>query len=295
MTDDLLTDYVSGQLGPVERARVCAAVSADPAVAARLDRIARVVDVLRSPEPVEPPAGLVRRTLAAVIPPVVPASLRRAASYDTPLFFGRRRVDVVVAAGLTVLACGLLLGVLQKTRYEASVLACKNTLRGMYWSLDGYSQTHNGRYPQVGVSGAPTAGGFVTKLVEEGYWTADASIRCPAMEPGTTTGVGYTYALGYQAPGGGLVGLRRPDPILGTHDRLALGGDFPAVAVAPAGGPFSPHGRGQNILFAGGNVMFTTSADVGVDGDDVYRNATGRVGAGLFAGDVCLGRPDDRP
>jgi prepilin-type processing-associated H-X9-DG protein len=232
-------------------------------------------------------------------PKAVPSTLRRPAPADGPAFSVRRRADVIVAAGIGFLAFGLLLGAVQKSRHEASVRACQNTLRELYGPLDGYSQTHSGRYPQVGVPGAPTAGGFAAKLTEAGYLSPDALVRCPALDtvelgrlPG---GVGYTYALGYVTPAGGLIGLRRPDPILGTHDRMALGGDFPTMAVAPAEGPYSPHGRGHNILFAGGNVTFCTSADVGIDGDDIYRNADGRIAAGRYASDGCLGKPTDRP
>jgi hypothetical protein len=304
MTDELLAAYVLNDLPAGERAAVDRAAS-DPGVADRIDRISRVVAVLKSPDPVRPPSGLVARTVAAVraemTPPVVPSSvLRRLASTDSPLFGARRRIDVIVAAGIGFIAFGLGLGILSKSRAEAAVRTCQNSLRELHTSLDGYTQTHGGRYPQVGVPGAPTAGGFAVKLAETGLLTTDAAVRCPAVEwvdppAASTLRVGYTYALGYQAPNGRVVGLRRSDGPLSIDDRTALAGDFPAVAVAPAGGPFSPHGRGQNVLFAGGNVAFTTSANVGIDGDDVYRNAGGRVAAGLFPADGCLGHPDDRP
>ncbi len=301
MNDETLIAYLHDDLSPAERAGVDAA-AADLAVATRLSRFESILTVLRNPRNVAPPAGLVNRTLAAVAaqtgPPTVPSTLGRPFPKDEPLFSIRRRANVVVAAGIGFLAFGLSIGAVQKARHEASVRSCQNTLRVLHDSLDGYSQTHSGRYPQVGVPGAPTAGTFTTKLTEAGYLPPDALVHCPAIdlaELGPTNRVGYTYALGYLTPGGGLIGLRRPDPILGTDDRMALSGDFPAVAVAPAGGPYSPHGRGQNVLFAGGNVAFVTSAGVGIDGDDVYRNASGQVAAGLYPADGCLGRPGDRP
>jgi hypothetical protein len=303
MTDELLIAYLHDDLPAAARTDVVARAAADPAVAGRLTRLASIVEVLRHPVVESLPAGLAARTVAVVAaaagPPVTPSTLRRPAPADGPLFSARRRIDVVVAAGIGFLAFGLVAGAVQKTRYEASVRACQNTLRTMHASLDGYSQTHSGRYPQVGLPGAPTAGAFAAKLTESGFLAPDAVVRCPVIDLAdlgpASNGVGYTYALGYVTPTGALTGLRRPDPILGTDDRMPLAGDFPAVAVAPAAGPYSPHGRGQNVLFAGGNVMFSTVASVGIDGDDIYRNATGRVAAGLFPADGCLGRPTDQP
>ena len=57
----------------------------------------------------------------------------------------------------------------------------------------------------------------------------------------------------------------------------------------------SAHGRGQNILFAGGFVQFSTKATVGPNNDDIYRNDDGRVRAGLHRFDASLGRADDMP
>lgn len=303
MTDETLIAYLHDDLSAGERTAV-AARAKDPSVADRLIRLESILSALRSPADVIPPPGLVARTLSAVSAAggatAVPSTLRHPAVRDEPLFSFRRRIDVAVAVGIGFLAFGLVLGGIQKTRYEASVRACQNTLRGLHESLDGYSQTHGGRYPLVGVSGAPTAGSFAGKLAEAGFLASEAQVRCPAIEtadlgPAPPQRVAYTYALGYQSPGGGVIGLRRPDPVLGSDDRLALSGDFPSVSAGPPGRPYSPHGRGQNILFAGGHVSFVTTASVGINGDDVYRNATGRVAAGLYPADGCLGRPDDRP
>jgi hypothetical protein len=51
----------------------------------------------------------------------------------------------------------------------------------------------------------------------------------------------------------------------------------------------------MNVLFAGGNVRVTTSAFIGPDGDHIFQNVFGNVGAGASRADVVLGRPGDRP
>jgi hypothetical protein len=48
-------------------------------------------------------------------------------------------------------------------------------------------------------------------------------------------------------------------------------------------------------LFAGGNVRFATTATVGVNGDDIYRNQRGVVAAGVHRADAVLGVAGDRP
>jgi prepilin-type processing-associated H-X9-DG protein len=148
-------------------------------------------------------------------------------------------------------------------------------------------------------------------LVEAGQYPADLMIVCPAtsdpdpaaagFRPGPSFAppelavvarVGYAYPLGYRGPTGELIGPRRGEP---AGDRAPLAADLPAQLVAPSDGPVSPHGTGQNVLFADGRVQFFTRATVGPGGDDIYRNDAGRVRAGLHPLDASLGRATDEP
>ena len=141
----------------------------------------------------------------------------------------------------------------------------------------------------------PNAGDFASELARSGHLPGDLLPVCPGDQEGAARQVGYTYTLGFRSPNGSIVGFRKPDPLNGDTDIMPLLADFPASAVAPMSGPTSPHGRGQNVLYAGGHVRYTTSAAVGPDGDDIFRNGNGQVRAGLSPMDVCLGRPNDRP
>ena len=68
---------------------------------------------------------------------------------------------------------------------------------------------------------------------------------------------------------------RRPDPI---------SADLPPTQTAAG-----PHGRGQNVLYAGGSVRYTTAT--AVNGDDIYVNDAGLHRAGFHVRDASLGSP----
>ncbi|HEY2785948.1 MAG TPA: hypothetical protein VGJ05_13340, partial [Fimbriiglobus sp.] len=185
MTDEILTAYLLDDLSPPERAAVEIS-STRPVVAERLRLLGKILSTLRQPSDVVSPAGLADRTLAAIAaqigPPTIPSTAVRPNLRDEPLFSIRRRIDFIIAAGIGFLAFGLVIAAIQKNRYESSVRSCQNVLRVLSDSLDGFSQTHGGRYPQVGVPGAATAGSFTMKLTEGGYLPPGAAVRCPALE-----------------------------------------------------------------------------------------------------------------
>lgn len=259
-------------------------------------------------DPPVPPTGLAMRTVARLAEVlvaerahsadsvIVPSTVARTiAGSDSPVFLGRRRADLIVAGAIGLLVFGLSVTGVQKLRADASIRYCQNTLRDIHNSLTHYADVHQGRYPAIGGSAGPNAGDFASELARSGHLPGDLLPVCPGDQEGVNRQVGYTYTLGFRSPSGSLVGFRRPDPLNGDTDSMPLLADFPASAVAPMGGPTSPHGRGQNVLYAGGHVRYTTSAAVGPDGDDIFRNASGQVRAGLSPFDVCLGRPNDRP
>ena len=55
------------------------------------------------------------------------------------------------------------------------------------------------------------------------------------------------------------------------------------------------HRTGQNVLYVGGHVRFCTATKVGIDGDDIYLNQMGAVGAGANRFDTVLGFGGDVP
>jgi hypothetical protein len=316
--DDRLIGYALGLLEPAEQVAVEAHLAAHPDDAAKMERVRRALRPLEANRAgYDPPPGLVAATLArtaeylvthgmAVPTPLVePARKRPARSpVDEPVFSsgGWRRADLIVAAGIGFLAFGLLMAGVGKLRQESSVRACQDQLRQLHVALTGYSDTHNGRFPQVGTPQVPVAGAFAAELARAGQYPAGQVPLCPAAstpEPRlitTATGnpipaAGYAYALGYLSPGGSVTGLRRAEGDEGVSEWEPIAADLPSIVPASA----TVHPRGQNILFVGGAVRFSTTPAAGINGDHIYRNDAGLVRAGLYKEDASLGRPSDYP
>jgi prepilin-type processing-associated H-X9-DG protein len=226
--------------------------------------------------------------------PATPSTLRRPVSSDEAVFVGRRRADVIVAVCIGLLLAGIGVTAVQKLRAGADVAACQNQMRSLHAGLTGYADVRQGQYPIIGTPSLPTAGSFAEELARSGQMPVNFIPVCPADVDASIRTVGFTYTLGFRSQHG-VIGVRRPDPLRQDADGNPVLADFATAESAPAGGPFSPHVRGQNVLFAGGHVRFVTIATVGLNGDDIYRNAAGQIGAGLSPVDSCLGRPGDRP
>jgi len=306
MTDRLL-DYAFDQLDAAGRAEADAALAADPEAAAQLRRLRvalRPLEAARAAPPAPPP-GLVAATLAYVAQETVrqreafrEVQLRpRRAARPEPRgwwLLDRRRLDLAVAAGLGFVAVGLFLGGVSKLRANGQTLACQERLRSLHVALDGYSDTHGGRYPEVGTPAVPRAGDFAAELVRGGRYDAAAAAACPAADPAAPAT--YAYTLGYHpTPFAPVTGVRRAGFASDATDFTPLVADLPTASASPTVGPVSPHPRGQNVLFLGGSVRFSTVPTVGVRGDDIYRNDAGVVRAGLRSDDATLGRATDTP
>lgn len=325
--DDALIQYVLGDLPAAEREAVRERIASNSADASAAVRLQLVVEALRTGpgESVEPPSGLVADTISRVAgaviaagvksrdsrtvstpaprrptPITVPAGVRPRSS--SPFFPSWRWADVTVAAGIGLLAVGITLAAIGRVRQDSQVIACQKRMHDLHTSLVSHADTDSGRFPQIGAKDTPTAGSFVVPLARSGHLPVGAS--CPAADPDDAatvsvpngpdwgvTRVGYTYNLGYRPGGGDLVGLRRGE----AGDQTPLCADMPTAAASPGTGPVSPHPRGQNVLYVGGNVRFSPTGRAGLNGDDIYRNDAGEVHAGLRPEDSTLGRPNDVP
>jgi prepilin-type processing-associated H-X9-DG protein len=325
MTDEDLIGYLLDALDPDDRVAVEAHLRASPDAVARLRELRLALAPLEADrEPPVPPAGLALRTLARVAEhvaehepcretPLGAEAVARSVALEEPLAFpapprpmrapprdepeltavgGRIRFDILIAGCIALFAGGLVFSAIGKIRANNQMVACQNTLRTIHVGLSGYADTHGGRYPQVGVGATPTAETFARTLAD--YVPAGFQPCCPAAVTVPGSPVGYTYTLGYRTPAG-LQGLSRNDALVGEHDLVPISADFPTATAAPTAGPTCSHGRGMNVLFVGGHVRVTTSALVGPNGDDIFRNLFGAVAAGAERRDSVLGRPGDRP
>jgi prepilin-type processing-associated H-X9-DG protein len=322
--DDALIQYVLGDLPAAERDAVRERIASNSADASAAARLQLVLEALRTGpgESVEPPTGLVTDTIGRVASALLAAGVRPGAvttpaprrptpirvpdrvrpRSGSPFFPSWRWADVTVAAGIGLLAVGITLAAIGRVRQENQTLACQKRLHDLHTALVSHADTDAGRFPLIGAQDTPTAGSFVVPLARTGHLPAGAS--CPAADPDDAatvsvptgpdwgvTKVGYTYHLGYRPAGGDLVSLRRGE----AGDQTPLCADMPTVAASPCTGPVSPHPRGQNVLYVGGHVRFSSTGRAGLNGDDIYRNDAGEVRAGLRAEDATLGRPNDVP
>ena len=201
-----------------------------------------------------------------------------------------RHRNVFAAIGLSVAVLALVAPAVLHVRQTQQRIACQDSMQQFYQAAAGYSDVNDGKFPQV-PDGQKAESAAVT-LKQMGYLPSDARLACPAGNPEQAVPgalANYAYSLGYRDKEGQLWGLdRKPE-----NDMLPIMADAP-LRQGRATVPIN-HSHGQNVLFAGGHVRFCTSSHVGVNNDDIFCNAYGRVGAGLFPKDSALGRPDEQP
>jgi hypothetical protein len=252
-----------------------------------------------------PPPNLLVRTLARVAEycsqtlPHAPKPPRSSGGYRNPW----RRIDVLVAAAIFLVAVGLGVSALAHVRTVTAPLAeCKDNLRQFGFALKAYHEMH-GKFPDVNAQ-APynVAGMFVPLLIQAGLLSKDVSVRCPGNGPGKPCPITieeihaldrndfsqytpllaccYAYSLGYRDENG-------------YHAPQYQGASFPLVSDRPPrdqGPGNSPNhgGTGQNVLFQDGSVRFITNRSLNFD-DDIFRNKAGMIEAGLDPADSVLG------
>ena len=98
----------------------------------------------------------------------------------------------------------------------------------------------------------------------------------------------YAYPLGF-VDQGRLKGVRNQG-----RSQFAILSDVPLQNVRNSS--IGTHGRGHNVLFEDGHVMFLSKRlRPGSDGDDMFSNDQGAVRAGLHAQDCVLAPSDVSP
>src|SRR5207248_5504900 len=95
----------------------------------------------------------------------------------------------------------------------------------------------------------------------------------------------YAYCLGYEQTGR-LNGLRRS-----SDEFLPIMAD----CAGRADNSDNHGGRGQNVLYVGGQVRWCVRPTVGVNNDHVYVSYNNRVEAGVRRSDTVLGASGARP
>lgn len=323
--DELLIGYALKALPADEMSEVERRIASNPEMAADLARLRRFLATLSADVEPVPPTGLAVDAIAAVANYIVdaklpleepgdaePAKCSYASDFhpvhgdvnldcsfeDLPpvprrrSFPFRRWLEISVVAGIAFLTIGLVSTGIMKIRHENQLAGCKQNLLSLFNGLSGYADTHDDQFPKVGTPSIPTAGAFITELHASGQLMSNVKATCPAGKSDNLELAAYVYTLGYRSENV-LCGIGRNEAKGWSNSLTPLLADLPTSKIEWAEPPFSPHGRGQNILFADGHVSYSLIPTV--NNDNIYQNQNGKVRAGLHRMDASLGRPTDVP
>jgi len=223
-----------------------------------------------------------------------------------------KAADAVVAIGVCVAAFALIFPLIHASRAHSQVAACANKLREIGLALTGYSERHNGLFPEVAERGNLSAAGvYAPTLVEAGFLGDSRIVICPGSpladrpsfripkldevreaaperlhELRAAMGGSYAYAIGYRENG-------RYKPTRNRYrDGFALAADVPDDDLAT-----SPnHGcRGYNTLLEDGHVIYLCTSHLDGSNDDIFRNDLGLVAPGCHVNDSVVARSDVSP
>jgi hypothetical protein len=318
--DENLIGFLLKTLDPDEQRAVEAHLRDHPEERARLERLRSVLDPLLAvdKEGPAPPPGLALGAIAKIAEykcrGITPAPRPSPWQVEGPSpRRWARRADLLVAAALLLVVCGLAVPWLLRQWHEYQIRACQNNLRLFSQALNTYGETNADHFPKVEAQGPRSVAGiFVPMLNDAGLLGSDVIIGCPAdvRRPTMPPKVGeleemyrsrpaeflvvakglagsYAYSLGYVGEGK-VNGLRRT-----SGDLLPILADRPPAGLdrnSPSHG-----GKGQNVLFIGGNVRWCTARTVGYQGDDIFLNKLNEVRAGINNFDTVLGASDATP
>jgi hypothetical protein len=291
--DDLLLDYHLGQLDATARRAVEDRLGADPALAARSDRLGtRLGLLLDAPEPPPPPADLAARTLARVRSAVAATSPPDALPGPVQVA-PFRLTDLAVAAAVLIAGLASLAPALLSLRDTAVRTACVSNLQQLVAAFNVFGNTHNA-YPAVPTGHRVARIGF--DMLNAGMISDPRHTACPSRNVAATSYARITpdalAAAGDADPTGcddyyeGAYplnpGYRQPDGSFrripaNRGETVPLAGDHPPMdehcRVLAGNSPNHRH-AGQHVGFSSGEVRFVS--DRRWDGrDDIYANAPG--------------------
>jgi hypothetical protein len=313
--DEMLVEYLLNSLDADEQRDIEERVQHEPELRDRLAALRRTLAPLAvDAEAPEPSPRLVLDTLARVAEehcrqPAPPPRLVLP-SEAAPARRWFRRADLVAAAVVLLLVGALAGPWLVRQWQDYQIRACQRNLAVFWNGLQFHSELHHGAFPQLEAAGSRSFAGIVVPILNDNKLLGhDASILCPAIgkrKPDERSvsdlnslweqsspeqyraairdvGGSYAYPLGYW-DGPRLVGLHRD-----SNDTQPIMADAPGASHVTSA---NHGGRGQNVLFVGGQVRWCTSCYVGPDGDDIFVNKNNEVAAGLYHDDVVLGAGD---
>jgi len=216
-------------------------------------------------------------------------------------------LDLTVAVGIVVAMSLLALPAIQNSRFNSRLAACSDRLRQLGLAMTQYSETNDDYFPPVYDRGPLAgAGSYASVLLTGGFVDGSQWFVCPASPLAEdrafrvplvdellaasgeqracwrpALGGSFGYNLGFLEDGRyhSTRNLRRP--------YFALMADAPS-SFLPAHQSINHCGRGQNVLFEDGRVVFYTTPRPHVRADDVFVNELGMIDAGKHRNDSVI-------
>jgi hypothetical protein len=319
--EEQLLGYVIGALDDSEREQIEDNLKDDPQLRHALALARQSLKPLETAAGgYDPPPGLAERTCQLVAMQAAAESAQPARPLISALpvsagWMNRVRwPDLVMAIGLGLAVSMLVLPAIQSGRFSAQLAACQDNLRKVGLALANYSQRHEGFFPLVPSQGRfAVAGIYAPTLLRGGFLTESQTVVCPgsSLNDGArfevpsldqlekaaqaelprlrcAMGGSYGYCLGHLRNGAyeGTRNRQRPS--------FALVSDAPSPD-RPGHQSRNHGGRGQNVLFEDGHVIFLSSSKPCNFSDDIFVNDNGLVAAGLHEDDAVIGPSDASP
>jgi hypothetical protein len=334
MTPDLL-GYLLRSLEPDEALVVEEYLESSPEARRQLRLLRKQLGPLDAWEAAEIPPDLFYQTLRtvatkrieAIAPLVIPVPSRPKSeailqpwvtSDLAPRVSSWRRPDIWVAIALLVIVGAAIPPVLQFVRQRAAQVECSDNMRQLYASLMEYARAHQGQFPVPTAQGpAARAGIYAPVLFDEGYWGERLRLGCGQNTPvrpvalrevqqhdpndsawWTRVGGSYGYHLGYVVNEGGVVRIMAIRN--GDGDNIPILADRPPRAGEPLdfynGNSPNHDGRGQNVLYTGGQVAFQPYRyALHGDNKDIYLNRKKMPFAGTDKHDAVIAPSEASP
>jgi hypothetical protein len=321
MREDLL-GYLLGALDSAEQQRIESRLAADPQLRREFYRLKRCLEPLDAlGQEFEPPSGLADRACENVEKHVEQAKLvpRSVTGQHHEYSFQRSQwsmADGVVVALVCLMAITLFLPALANSRFLSEKFLCQNNLRSLGSALVGYAERQpDHTFPFVPLDGNRAfAGVYASTLLEnELISPSDIILVCPSSELARrltpwqvptfeeidrasrmsliqlqeSAGGSYAYNLGYVED----QKYRAVENQGRTH--FALLSDAPSFHL-PGRRSANHGGRGQNILYEDGHILFVSDPHL-LRGDDPLRNRSGYLEAGLDYNDAVVAPSAMRP
>jgi len=315
-----LLGHLLGALDDDEQESVASRLSQEPELREQLTMLENRLRRLDSHRAeFDPPPRLAERTCALIAAQEKPspARRRRAMSPEVapPAWISRVRwLDVAMALGVFFAAAMLTIPAIQNSRFRSQITTCQDNLRLLGESLTQYSERYAGYFPVVPTEGNAASPSIYAPTLAECDLLDDATrVFCPAaptihsdeqieiptleqlrlatgdelLELRRSMGGDYGYSYGHIEDGEyrGTRNFRRP--------HFAVISDVPSAL--PERQSLNHGGRGQNVWFEDGHVMFVARPRIDDVHDDFFHNDRGLVGPGLHADDSVIAPSDATP